>query len=126
MAQRASSRRGTPAPEASSIWNPDADCVGWPPVLPHNRPREIRRVGTIKAWHPRKNFGVLLDDSGTGDASFTHEDVAAKDRHLIEPGLTVSYIAVIGSDGVSARQLRVDNTTLPPPPPDMFILKGWR
>ena len=125
MAQRASSRRGTPATD-SSIWSSDAEQFDWGSILPVSRPREIRRVGTVRTWAPRKNFGIIVDDGGTGDATFSLEDVATADRHRIEQGLTVTYIAVIGQDGTSARQLRIDNTTLPPPPPDAFILKGWR
>jgi len=126
MAQSASSRRGTPAPEAGSIWSPDAGRTDWNSILPENRPREIRRVGTVKSWHPRKNFGVVLDDGGTGDATFTSEDVSPADRERMAPGLTVTYVAVIRQDGVAACQLRADDITLPPPTPDTFILKGWR
>jgi len=126
MAQRASSRRGAPAADNSSIRSPDAEHSNWNAVLPERRPREIRRVGTVKAWHPRKNFGVVLDDNGTGDATFTREDVTPCDRERMECGLTVTYVAVIGRDGIVARQLRVDDTTLPPPTPDTFILRGWR
>jgi cold shock CspA family protein len=126
MAQRASSWRGTSAPENGSIRKPDADHSDWRSILPESRPREIRRVGTVKSWHPRKNLGVVLDDSGTGDAIFTNEDVALADRDRIRPGLTVSYIAVLGQDGAVARHMRADETTLPPPTPDTFILKGWR
>lgn len=125
MAQRASNRHGTPASEGG-IWSSDAEHFDWSSVLPVSRPREIRRVGSIRSWAPRKNFGIVVDEGGTGDASFSMEDVAPSDRHRIEPGVTVSYIAVIGQDGTSARHLRIDNTTLPPPPPDTFILKGWR
>lgn len=126
MAQRASSRRGTSAPDNGSIRHPDADRTDCNSVLPKIRPREIRRVGTVKSWHPRKNLGVVVDMGGTGDAIFSAEDVAPADRQRIEAGMTVTYIAVVSRDGVIARQLRPDNTTLPPPTPDTFILKGWR
>ena len=126
MTQRASSQRGAQAPDSSSIRNPDADRTEWNSILPQSRPREIRRVGTIKAWHPRKNLGVLLDEGGTGNAVFTSEDVAPSDRNRIAAGMTVTYIAVVSQDGTVARQLRADDTTLPPPTPDTFILKGWR
>jgi cold shock CspA family protein len=126
MTQRASSPRGALAPETVSFRSTDADRFGWNSILPQRRPREIRRVGTIKAWHPRKNLGVVLDDGGTGNAVFTSEDVAPSDRNRIEAGMTVTYIAVVSQDGTVARQLRVDDTTLPPPTPDTFILKGWR
>jgi len=126
MTQRASSQRDAPAPDSASVRNPDADRSDWNSILPQRRPREIRRVGTINSWHPRKNLGVVLDEGGTGNAVFTSEDVAPSDRNRIEAGMTVTYIAVVSQDGIVARQLRADDTTLPPPTPDTFLLKGWR
>jgi hypothetical protein len=68
----------------------------------------------------------VLDIGGTGDAIFSREDVALVDRDRIEAGMTVTYIAVVSREGTLARHLRADDITLPPPTPDMFILKGWR
>lgn len=126
MAQRAPRRKHTSDNANSENSGAGNVIFDWPITFPASRQRSNRRVGTIRAWHPRKNFGLLVDENGTGDATFTMDDVAPCDRTRLGVGNTVTYLAVIDRDGVSARQVRADSTTLPPPPSDAFILKGWR
>ena len=92
--------------------------IGWPTVMPVSRPRATRRVGTIASYSERKAFGLLLDENGASDAFFTTEDVAPSDRHRIRKGQTVTYLGLLDRDGMTAKQIRIDRTTLPPPPPD--------
>ena len=100
--------------------------LAWPVVMPVRKPQLVRRVGTVSAFFPRKAYGVLVDENGGGEALFTADDVLPEDRHRLASGVTVTYLALHERDGVSARQVRVDRTTLPPPPPDQFFTKGWR
>ena len=116
------------APEGGKPDPSDAQhqLVPWPTVLPVHKPRAIRRVGTIRNLAPRKNLGLLVDDHNGDDALFTFDDVAPTDRSLLATGQTVTFIAVIGHDGVHAKQVQIDSTTLPPPPPEPLFNKGWR
>ncbi|MEQ1753697.1 MAG: hypothetical protein ABL973_06155 [Micropepsaceae bacterium] len=100
--------------------------VAWPTVMPVSRPRATRRVGTIKSYSERKAFGLLLDENGASDAFFTTDDVAPCDRHRIREGQTVTYLGLLDLDGMTAKQIRIDQITLPPPPPDLLFTKGWR
>jgi cold shock CspA family protein len=116
------------APEGGKSDPSDATgpLVPWPTVLPVQKPKAIRRVGKVKSLAPRKNLGLLIDDNGGSDALFTFDDVVPADRAQLTQGQTVTFIAVIGCDGVHAKQVRIDSTTLPPPPPELLFTKGWR
>lgn len=126
MAQRAAN--WDVAPEGGSTASSDfrSPVVDWPTILPVNKPRAIRRVGTVQTLAPRKNLGVIIDDTDAKDALFSLDDVDPSDRGKLANGLSVTYIAVIGPDGVTAKQIQIDRTTLPPPPPELFLSKGWR
>lgn len=94
--------------------------------MPMRKPQPVRRVGTVSAYFPRKAYGVLIDENGAGEALFTSDDVNPEDRHRLVPGMTVTYLALLDREGTAAKQVRIDRTTLPPPPPDQFFTKGWR
>ena len=60
------------------------------------------------------------------DAIFNIDDVAPDDRARLNCGQAVTFEMIAGPDGPSAKQIRIDGTTLPPPPDDAMISKGWR
>lgn len=95
-----------------------------PVVLPILRRRLTRQVGVVKQYAPAKTYGLVAGE--TGDALFSIDDVAACDRGKLDNGQAVTFEVVHGPDGQTARQIRIDATTLPPPPPGDLFYKGWR
>jgi cold shock CspA family protein len=100
--------------------------AGTPAVLPVARKRPTRFVGIVRNYTPRKSFGLVEAMSKHEAAIFNIEDVVPKDRARIDCGQTVTFEMVAGPDGHAAKQIRIDGTTLPPPPDDEMISKGWR
>jgi len=95
-----------------------------PTVLPVKRPRPVRHVGVIKLYTPPKAYGYV---SGGGcDAIFNIDDVAPADRAWLINGQAVTFRVVQGPDGRIAKEVHIDRTSLPPPPDDGQVLKGWR
>jgi len=97
-----------------------------PTVLPAARRKPTRFVGIVKDYTPRKAFGLVEAMSKQGAAIFNIEDVVPSDRARLGLGQTVTFEMVAGPDGAAAKQIRIDGTTLPPPPDDEMISKGWR
>ena len=97
-----------------------------PSVLPRAKPRITRRVGVIKAYSPRKAYGLVESAGESIGAIFNIEDVAPADRTRLDSGQTVSFHVVHGPDGLAAKEIRIDATTLPPLPDETMHLKGWR
>jgi cold shock CspA family protein len=95
-----------------------------PIVVPIRKLRLTRQVGVVKDYAPPRTYGLVASEKG--DALFSIEDVAAADRAKLFAGQTVTFEIVDGPDGQTARQIRIDATTLPPPPPGDFFSKGWR
>lgn len=107
---------------APGSWTPPAFLQ----VMPSPRPQALRRVGTVRTLSPRKNMGVLIDAGSGENALFTFEDIAAADQPTLREGDLVSYIAISGPDGLSARQLQRDSADIPPPPSEILMARGWR
>ena len=111
------------APEGDPPADPE---LLWPAVLPVPKVQPTRHVGVVKAYSPPKIYG-LVEDAGNGcDAIFCIDDVDPLDRARIGSGQTVTFEAITGADGLTAKQIRIDATTLPPPPDASLIVKGWR
>ena len=119
MAQRAI--EWETAPEGS-VSDPD---LRPPIVVPVARRRLTRQVGVVKLYAPAKSYGLVASPA-TGDAIFNIDDVAACDRGRLDNGQPVTFEVVEGPDGQTARQIRIDLTTLPPLPDPGLISKGWR
>jgi len=83
-------------------------------------------VGTIRTLCPRKNMGILIDSGSGDDALFMMEDLSPADRPTLREGDQVTYVSVIGPDGLCARQLRRDCADIPPPPSEILMARGWR
>jgi cold shock CspA family protein len=96
-----------------------------PAVLPIFKPQATRRVGVIKSYSPRKSYG-LVETADEHDAIFNIDDVAPSDRGRLGSGQTVTFQAVTGPDGLAAKEIRIDATTLPPMPDAAMLAKGWR
>lgn len=97
-----------------------------PAVMPSPRVRATRRVGVVKAYAPCKIYGLVEPASRDCDAIFCVEDVVPADRACLDSGQSVTFEMVEGPDGYAAKHIRLDATTLPPPPDDAMISKGWR
>jgi cold shock CspA family protein len=97
-----------------------------PAVLPRVKKPSTRRVGVVKLYSPRKSYGLVATTEQPCDAIFNIDDVAPGDREQLNCGQTVTFEMVAGPDGHAAKQIRIDATTLPPPPDDALISKGWR
>ena len=97
-----------------------------PSVLPRAKPRITRRVGVVRDYSPRKSFGLVESAGEAAGAIFNIEDVAPADRTRLDSGQTVSFHIVNGPDGLAAKEIRIDATTLPPLPDETMLLKGWR
>ena len=107
---------------ASGPWTPPAFLQ----VTPSPKPRALRRVGTISTLCPRKNMGLLIDGSSGENALFTMDDIAPADRTTLKEGDQVTYVSVIDTDGLCARQLQRDSAVIPPPPSEILMARGWR
>jgi cold shock CspA family protein len=118
MAYSAINRDIAPASESTGIYVPV--------VMPSPKIRATRRVGTVKAYSPLKTYGLVAAAGRDGDAVFCIDDVAAADRPRLDRGGSVSFEIVQGPDGCTAKRIKRDATTLPPPPDDAMMLKGWR
>ena len=97
-----------------------------PSVLPIAKPRVTRRVGVIKSYSPRKSYGLVAGAGEADDAIFNIDDVAPADRQRLDSGQTVSFHVVNGPDGLAAKEVRIDATTLPPLPDETMLSRGWR
>ena len=97
-----------------------------PAVLPIPKKPITRRVGVVKWYSPPKTYGMVATAGQSCDAIFNIDDVAPGDRPRLNCGQTVSFELVVGPDGHAAKQIRIDATTLPPPPDDKMTSKGWR
>jgi cold shock CspA family protein len=95
-----------------------------PIVVPIAKNRLTRKVGVVKQFSPAKTYGLVAGP--TGDALFSIDDVAVSDRARLGTGQAVTFEIFHGPDGQTARQIRIDATDLPPPPPGDFFSKGWR
>lgn len=102
------------------------DVLQTPVVLPVRKPAMTRHVGVVRAYSPPKLLGLVIDEVGAEDAIFCIEDVAPGDRGKLALGQSVSFHVVTERDGLIAKHIRIDTTTLPPPPTDMLISRGWR
>ena len=100
--------------------------LGGPAVLPIFKPHATRRVGVIKSFSPRKTYGLVETADEHMDAIFNIDDVDPCDRQNLDSGQAVTFFAVKGPDGLAAKAIRIDATTLPPAPNDTMMLKGWR
>jgi len=100
--------------------------IRWPAVLPSPKVRAIRHVGVVKAYAPAKTYGLVEEATHRCDAIFSIDDVAPHDRGRLDCGQTVTFEMVEGPDGRLAKQIRIDLTTLPPPPDEAMMLRGWR
>ena len=49
-----------------------------------------------------------------------------KTRQLAIEAITAGHVDVNGERAKPAKEIRIDGTTLPPPPDDEMISKGWR
>ncbi len=107
---------------APGPWTPPAFLQ----VMPSPRPQALRRVGTIRTLCPRKNMGVLIDAGSGENALFTMDDITPADQPTLREGEQVTYVSVIGADGLCARQLRRDSADIPPPPSEILMARGWR
>ncbi len=107
-------------PEASG------DALQPPVVLPVRKPAVTRHVGVVRSYSPPKSLGLVIDEAGAENAIFRIEDVAPADRGSLALGQSVSFQIVTEQDGLIAKYIRIDTTTLPPPPTDMLISRGWR
>jgi cold shock CspA family protein len=121
MAQRAINWDVAPEGDAAI----DPDCIA-PTVLPILKPHVTRRVGVIKAYTPRKRYGLVALADDPNDAIFDIDDVDPGDQPKLGNGLTVTFHTVDGPDGLAAKDIRIDFTTLPPLPGESMLLKGWR
>ncbi|NOT41266.1 MAG: cold shock domain-containing protein [Alphaproteobacteria bacterium] len=121
MAQRAINWDLGPQNEAAN----DPDCIA-PTVLPVSKPHVVRRVGVIKAYSARKRYGLVEIADAHSDAIFNIDDVNPCDQPNLDCGQTVTFHAVTGPDGLAAKDIRIDATTLPPMPGEAMLLKGWR
>ena len=121
MSQLATSQAVEPAYDP----RPDAGLYV-PAALPVRKAPATRRVGVVKAYTPRKTYGMVEAAGKDCDAIFCIEDVAPGDRPHLDSGQAVTFEIVEGPDGSAARQIRIDTTTLPPPPDDAMISRGWR
>lgn len=95
-------------------------------VMPSPKPQALRRVGTVRTLSPRKNMGVLIDAGSGENALFTMDDIAPADQPTLREGDQVTYVSVIGADGLCARQLQRDSADIPPPPSEILMARGWR
>lgn len=111
-------------------WDVAPECEGarpWvPPVMPLPKARATRRVGIVKAYSPQKTYGMVASAGCNSDAIFCIDDVAHADRARLDSGQPVTFEIVEGPDGSTAKRIRLDATTLPPPPNDALISRGWR
>jgi cold shock CspA family protein len=121
MAQRAINWELGSQDEAAN----DPDCIA-PTVLPVFKPHVVRRVGVIKAYSAHKRYGLVEVADENSDAIFDIDDVIACDQPKLDCGQTVTFHAVAGPDGLAAKDIRIDATTLPPMPAEAMLLKGWR
>lgn len=103
----------------------DPDCLA-PTVLPVFKPHVVRRVGVIKVYSAQKRYGLVEVADEPGNAIFDIDDVKPCDQPNLGCGQTVTFRAVIGPDGLAAKDIRIDATTLPPMPDETMLLKGWR
>jgi cold shock CspA family protein len=103
----------------------DIDCVP-PTVIPIFRPHATRRVGVIKVYSPQKRYGLVEVVDLHSDAIFNVDDVNPCDQPRLGCGQTVTFHAVSGPDGLAAKDIRIDGTTLPPLPHPSLLQKGWR
>ena len=97
-----------------------------PAVMPLPRARATRRVGIVKTYFPSKTYGMVAPTGCNSDAIFCIDDVAIADRSSLDSGQPVTFEIVAGPDGSTAKRIRRDAITLPPPPGDAMISKGWR
>jgi cold shock CspA family protein len=97
-----------------------------PVVVPAPKPRVTRRVGTVKSYSPSRVYGLVETTSSQGDAIFRIDDVAPGDRARLDSGQSVTFEMVEGPDGLAAKHVALDTTTLPPLPDETAMLKGWR
>ena len=95
-------------------------------VTPSPKPQALRRVGTVRTLSPRKNMGVLIDAGSGENALFTMDDIAPADLPTLREGDQVTFVSVIGADGLSARHLQRDSADIPPPPSEILMARGWR
>lgn len=102
------------------------DALQPPVVLPVRKPAVTRHVGVVRSYSPPKSLGLVIDEVGAENAIFYIEDVAPGDRGNLALGQSVSFQVVTEPDGLIAKHIRIDTTTLPPPPTDMLISRGWR
>jgi cold shock CspA family protein len=107
---------------APGPWTPPAFLQ----VMPAPKPQALRRVGTVRTLSPRKNMGLLIDTGSGENALFTMDDIAPADQATLREGDQVTYVSVIGADGLCARQLRRDSADIPPPPSEILMARGWR
>lgn len=111
------------APTSDAIYDPDNQ---WPTVFPRRKAQVRRMVGVVKAYTPAKVYGLVEDSASGDDAVFCIDDVFPSDRSKIDRGQPVTFEVVDGPDGRSAKQVRIDLTSLPPLPDPALISKGWR
>jgi cold shock CspA family protein len=104
---------------------PERDLTA-PAVFPVFKPVEHRRVGVIKTYSPRKAYGLVETADEHSAAIFNIDDVAPCDRARLGNGQTVTFHTVYGPDGLAAKSIRIDATTLPPLPDDTMLSRGWR
>jgi cold shock CspA family protein len=97
-----------------------------PAVLPIFKQHVTRRVGVVKAYSPRKTYGLVETADEHGDAIFNIDDVDPCDRPKLDNGQTVTFHTIAGPDGLAAKEIRIDATTLPPMPDPAMLAKGWR
>ena len=121
MAQRAINWDLAPQEEPAN----DPDCIA-PTVLPVFKPHVVRRVGVIKVYSAQKRYGLVEIADEHSDAIFNIDDVNPCDQPNLACGPTVTFHAVTGPDGLAAKDIRIDATTLPPGPGQAMPLKGWR
>lgn len=114
------------APEGGNSGLPDNNVHTPSTVMPVRRPRLTRRVGTVRSFSPPRTLGLVIDEDSATYAIFSIDDVEPCDRNRIALGQTVSYLAVLEADGLAAKHIRIDTTSVPPPPSDALISKGWR
>jgi cold shock CspA family protein len=103
----------------------DPDCMP-PTVLPVFRQNATRRVGVVKVYSPQKRYGLVEVVDERSDAIFDVDDVNPCDQAHLDCGQTVTFHAVSGPDGLAAKDIRIDLTTLPPLPHPSLLKKGWR
>ena len=113
--------------EMSAQHNPgmDPEAVA-PAVIPIFKQQIPRRVGVVKAYSPRKTYGLVQTDDEHADAIFNIDDVEPCDRGKLGHGQTVTFRTVTGPDGLAAKEIKIDATTLPPMPDAAMLAKGWR